>query len=481
MEWLLAAVSDAQRTNRTLVLATETADVAAMWLGAVSHLTAPALIRRLSWITYERASNLPETMQRDFNIICIPRADLGELLTAARGVTDRWLVLDPTWQMDSPPEGADWQYDYQSFRADSRWQNAMFDAFALDDDRLWTVLATMDELCAGLTPGEALQLTLRWPLLAALLVTPGVTLADRDQALAECLATAPASALQHPLLHELAKERLATLPAPPPDPSQLVVGTAFPGWPPAMDADRRASSPEPIGASAGLSLARSPAAITAFEEAAPPPQVIAADDHEGPIRVMEQLWVKAGEGSARQWAIGDCLLIELGLRSVPPVAITDDLADQRRTAEARLADQAAGPIQRGLLVGWLAGCYALLAGRPDVGPTPGPAPLVTGEAAVEGIARCLREADIPIAAGIVASALRSELSLDPASFLAGSGPDRGTLGWSAVRRAMSTMPDERRHNVLAGARSRIDGAVASVVGGRDDELLADLPNPQGEW
>src|SRR5690606_31524903 len=129
LEWLLAAVEAARASGETVALVTETADEAAQWIGAVSHLTDWVHVQRsLSWTTFERARDLREGRRRGWTIVGVPREDVGDLRTdRIPGV----IVADPTWEVAEPRDGQWVLPDGVAVPVSATWEGAALDVLAL--------------------------------------------------------------------------------------------------------------------------------------------------------------------------------------------------------------------------------------------------------------------------------------------------------------------------------------------------------------
>lgn len=193
VEWLLAAVTYAVNRGQTLVLASGSDDEAAGWIGVISFLTAPALARRISWVTYDRAGDVEATAQRGINVICVPRDDLPALLES-RPVDS--LILDPDWVLDVPGDNKMWvANDGQTFPADSDWAGAFLDLIALQPAQRMRVLTETDGIAASLEPSELAALPFHWPLAMALLSDGEAVVNNREDVLFNCLDLAPITSL----------------------------------------------------------------------------------------------------------------------------------------------------------------------------------------------------------------------------------------------------------------------------------------------
>jgi hypothetical protein len=207
IEWLLAAVTYAVDSHKTLVLATESSDEAARWIGVFSFLTAPAFARRISWVTHDRAGDLETTAQLGVDIICVPREDLAGLLESRPADT---LILDPDWNLDLPGDDKAWiAAGDQRFPTNSEWASAFLDLIALRPEDRLRVLAGMDGTAAALEPSEVAELPFHWPLTMTLLADGGAVVSNRDDVLHRILEVAPRSSLDSPVGRRLVAELVA--------------------------------------------------------------------------------------------------------------------------------------------------------------------------------------------------------------------------------------------------------------------------------
>lgn len=87
---LLDALDEAMRGGRRVLLATSSADQAALWIAAASRLMSPGTARALSWSVYERAGRLASAWERGTQLAAVPANDLGELTDDDLA---RWIVV----------------------------------------------------------------------------------------------------------------------------------------------------------------------------------------------------------------------------------------------------------------------------------------------------------------------------------------------------------------------------------------------------
>lgn len=334
LEWLLAAVSHALRSRMSLVLATDTPDEAALWLGAISFLTGPGLAQRVSWTTFERADGVEESAARGLTVICVPRADVQTLLDAQPPGT---LVVDPAWDLGEPVGDRWLSRSGQAFPTEPIWQNAMLDLFALNDAAALRVLADIDTLTAMLAPAVQAGLPFHWPLSMVLLTDDEAAVGRRDDVIATCLEIAPPSALETPQAKRLIDELVAG--------SNVALSNV-------MLLGRLASAP---GASAAVLEANAVATAVSYlgggwrSEAAPPalstnaarrvPKVAA-----GAIAVAIKAAERGASGTRQEVLAAATLVSFVLVHELDPPPLSDDvpstLATVVETLRARLADQA---------------------------------------------------------------------------------------------------------------------------------------------
>ncbi|WP_028636929.1 GAP1-N2 domain-containing protein [Nocardioides sp. URHA0032] len=202
-EWLLAAMAHAYASGTTLVLAVETPDEGARWIGVLCHLMPPAQARGIRWVTYERGAGIGRLLAGEhLDVVCVPREDLDEVMSTA---SPKLLALDPRWGLDD--DGETWEAPGgQSWPDAPRWQDAMLDLFALDRASVVAVLETMDDITSGLTHAVAAGLPLHWGLSIAMLVT-GSPVTDAERMRRECVETFPSELDAHPRLAEFVPVR----------------------------------------------------------------------------------------------------------------------------------------------------------------------------------------------------------------------------------------------------------------------------------
>ncbi|MGX1162061.1 hypothetical protein FBY31_3881 [Arthrobacter sp. SLBN-100] len=76
---LLDAVSAAMNGGPGVVLVTDSAENAALWIAAVSRLAPADWVRRMNFSVYERAAGLDTVFDRGVHLVGVPRADAGAL------------------------------------------------------------------------------------------------------------------------------------------------------------------------------------------------------------------------------------------------------------------------------------------------------------------------------------------------------------------------------------------------------------------
>ena len=209
LEWLVAAVDHVVGRESMLVLATDSADEAALWLGAISYLTSAPQARRIGWVTFQRAADLEGLAGQGLRIVCIPREDLEIALEGAG--PDR-LVLDASWTLDDPGDRSEWRHAGQTFPVSPWWQNSVLDAFALDDASLVRVLVLMDELVAGMPVREVPELPLHWALSMSLLADPQAVVSSREELRDECLCRVSRATLATHLVRPIVDEAISQMP-----------------------------------------------------------------------------------------------------------------------------------------------------------------------------------------------------------------------------------------------------------------------------
>lgn len=74
---LLDAIAAGLGGGPAVVLGTETADIAAQWIGAVSFLMSPGTAGRLNFSTFDRAAELACAPPVGQHLVAVPRSDLG--------------------------------------------------------------------------------------------------------------------------------------------------------------------------------------------------------------------------------------------------------------------------------------------------------------------------------------------------------------------------------------------------------------------
>lgn len=76
---LLDAVAAAVNDGPGVVLVTDSAETAALWIAAVSRLAPADWVRRMNFSVYERAAGLEAVFERGVHLVCVPRADTDAL------------------------------------------------------------------------------------------------------------------------------------------------------------------------------------------------------------------------------------------------------------------------------------------------------------------------------------------------------------------------------------------------------------------
>ena len=117
LESLVAAVAWMfEESQRHVVLMTENVDEFALWVSAVSHLTAPALARQIPFVTFERAADGGNELPSS-GFVGVPVQDTPNLREV---YADNILVLRPS-ELPEEPVDDFWEYDGQRWPSeDSR-------------------------------------------------------------------------------------------------------------------------------------------------------------------------------------------------------------------------------------------------------------------------------------------------------------------------------------------------------------------------
>ncbi|MFY2786885.1 hypothetical protein [Rhodococcus sp. MALMAid1271] len=138
---LLDAAAAALDGGAPVVLATDTPDSAALWIGAVSHLTSPGTARTLHWSTFDRASGVATTMGRGVHLIAIPTADLPSMVS-----TDGIVVLSEN-EMPSMGDlgGAAHRTEAGSTVAVTEW-SVIAQGILIEPETAHIVLAALDRV-----------------------------------------------------------------------------------------------------------------------------------------------------------------------------------------------------------------------------------------------------------------------------------------------------------------------------------------------
>lgn len=161
---LLDAVAAALAGGARVVLGTATADEAALWIGAVSHLASPGTCLRLGFSTYERAATLATSWARGVVLACVPTTDLARVV-----VDDEVVVLDAA----EDPSLGDHGGEPHATAAGSvvvvtPW--SVVAAVALQDRGTAELALTMADRAVGAVADEGLAPA--WPLAAAVALAP---------------------------------------------------------------------------------------------------------------------------------------------------------------------------------------------------------------------------------------------------------------------------------------------------------------------
>nr|WP_296779063.1 hypothetical protein [Rhodococcus sp. (in: high G+C Gram-positive bacteria)] len=180
---LLDAVAAALDGGASVIIATETPDSAALWIGAVSYLTSPGVARTISWSTLDRASGVAATVGRGVHVIAIPTADLHLVVP-----TDELVVLSEN-EMPSMGDlgGAAHRTEAGSAVAVTEW-SVIAQGILIEAETALPVLTALDRVAVEL--GDS-GLHPMLPLALAVSVTPDLHEDVGDEAAAVIARYAP--------------------------------------------------------------------------------------------------------------------------------------------------------------------------------------------------------------------------------------------------------------------------------------------------
>ncbi len=194
---LLDAVAAALAGGPRVVLVTETADDAAHWLAAVSHLTSAGITRRLSFSVYERAAALPDLWAAGVHVAAIPHSDSPHLQ-----VDPSVVVIRGTEQPRAGDATNPHLTEAGSEVRATPWSQ-LFMTFAYTPEKLSALLERLDVL--GASVGDE-GLDPAWPLAMAI-VERGDDAADAgDTAVSVLLEASPEALRDVPHLYGLATQ-----------------------------------------------------------------------------------------------------------------------------------------------------------------------------------------------------------------------------------------------------------------------------------
>lgn len=175
LESLVAAVTWMfEEPGRHVVLVTDTVDEFALWVSAVSHLTAPALARQIPFVTFERPADGRNTLPSS-GFIGVPMQDAADL----RGIHDDDILVLRLGELPEEPVDGFWEYDGQRWPVDPLWQDALYGASGLEAEELRRVLEIMDEIAAPIEDRD--WMSPGWPLALALLKVAPQRVQERDR------------------------------------------------------------------------------------------------------------------------------------------------------------------------------------------------------------------------------------------------------------------------------------------------------------
>lgn len=201
LPWLLDAVMALVESGTQVVLRTTSAE-AAHWIRLTSWLLDAEAAALLSFSTYEDARSVRSASLRTFHLVAVPETE-GPIQVPQAAV-----VLDLNEQVKLDQQRRLWVFASGATFQATYWSTAALDLIWLSPERLSAVLAQRDQLgmellgSVGVSPFEVSQLVLR----LSMLVTPGATLAGRDELAIELLERWPTHLPHLVAAHELARE-----------------------------------------------------------------------------------------------------------------------------------------------------------------------------------------------------------------------------------------------------------------------------------
>lgn len=161
---LLDAVEHSLRGGRSIVLAVDVPDTAALWIGAVSYFMSAPTAARLNWTTFDRAGSVKWAIQRGFHIVAVPVED-----TAAIEDSDHLLVVDATRAVQPGEFGRSEHHTHRDIAVPVTAWSALAETVLQDHDIAEHALLGVDLIATRM--GET-QLTPSWPLAMVVLGDP---------------------------------------------------------------------------------------------------------------------------------------------------------------------------------------------------------------------------------------------------------------------------------------------------------------------
>jgi GTPase-associated protein 1, N-terminal domain type 2/GTPase-associated protein 1, middle domain len=161
---LLDAVHAALLGGPKVILSTDSADRAAMWIAAVSMLMSPNEARNLNFSVYERSNGLQSLMERGVHLICIPAADVALIPTTADAA-----ILDEHEIPNLGDVGGPAHETHAGSKIGATYWSTLAQAALIDFDTADAAMAALNDVSSRVTgsgPEPA------WPLAMATLVMP---------------------------------------------------------------------------------------------------------------------------------------------------------------------------------------------------------------------------------------------------------------------------------------------------------------------
>jgi hypothetical protein len=161
---LLDALHAALEGGPKVILSTDSADKAAMWIAAVSMLMTPARARGLNFSVYERANGLRGLLDRGVHLICVPSADVG-LLPSAEEVA----ILDEHEIPNLGDVGGPRHVTQAGSKIEATYWSTLAQAALVDVATADAAMAALDDVAARV-PDHGREPS--WPLAMAALILP---------------------------------------------------------------------------------------------------------------------------------------------------------------------------------------------------------------------------------------------------------------------------------------------------------------------